>query len=62
MEINVIKKIKERAHALKRHVLLPDSLDERAIQAARRITDEVIANVSLVGFEKRSLIRQKAST
>ncbi|MGO9481510.1 MAG: phosphate acetyltransferase [Candidatus Kryptoniota bacterium] len=58
--MNVIKKIKERAHALKRHVLLPDSLDERAIQAARRITDEVIANVSLVGFEKEILNKAKS--
>ena len=59
METNLIKSIKEKAHAAKRHIVLPDSLDERAIQAARQITDESIAKISLVGSEKKIIDKAK---
>ncbi|MCL4538955.1 MAG: phosphate acetyltransferase [Bacteroidetes bacterium] len=58
METNLIKSIKGKAHAAKRHVVLPDSLDERAIRAARQITDESIARISLIGDESK--ITEKA--
>ena len=58
METNLIKSIKEKARTAKKHIVLPDSLDERAIKAARQITDESIATISLVGNEKA--ISQKA--
>jgi phosphate acetyltransferase len=43
---------------MKKHIILPDSLDERAIQAARIVTDKGIASVSLIGSEND--IRAKA--
>ena len=58
METNLIKSIKGKARAAKRHVVLPDSLDERAIRAARQITDESIARISLIGNENK--ITEKA--
>ncbi len=59
METNLINSIKEKACAAKRHIVLPDSLDERAIKAARQITNESIAKISLVGNEKK--IAEKAN-
>lgn len=53
METNLINSIKTKARAAKRHIVLPDSLDERAIKAARQITDESIARISLVGSQKK---------
>lgn len=49
--ITFLEKIKERAKQLKKHVVLPDALDERTLKAARIITDEKIANVTLIGDE-----------
>ncbi len=51
--------IKERARQLNRHIVYPDATDERAIRAARIVTDEGIARMTLVGDEKS--IRAKAS-
>lgn len=56
---NLLLNIKAKAKDLKRHILLPDSTDERAIQAARIIVDEGIAQISLVGDEGE--IRAKAA-
>jgi phosphate acetyltransferase len=54
----IIDDIKSKALQLKKHIVLPDAIDERSIQAARIIVDEGIANISLVGNEEA--IRSKA--
>src|SRR4030067_425639 len=54
----LIDDIKVKAGHLKKHIMLPDAMDERAIQAARIIVDEKIANISLIGSEEA--IRSKA--
>lgn len=59
METKLIETIKSKAKSLNRHIVLPDAMDERAILAARKITDESIAKVSLIGNE--SDIHRKAS-
>ena len=56
---NLLSNIKAKAKDLKRHILLPDATDERAIHAARIIVDEGIAHISLVGDEGE--IRAKAA-
>ncbi|MEX0736631.1 MAG: phosphate acetyltransferase [Bacteroidota bacterium] len=56
---NLLTSIKSKAQELKRHIVLPDATDERAIQAARIIVDEGIATISLVGDEAE--IRTKAA-
>ncbi len=58
METKIIESIKSKAKSLKRHIVLPDALDERAILAARKITDQSIAKISLIGKEKE--VRKKA--
>lgn len=50
--------LKERAQKLNRHIVYPDATDERAIRAARIVTDERIASISLIGDEQA--IRRKA--
>jgi phosphotransacetylase len=55
---NIIDDIKLKARQLKKHIVLPDAMDERAIQAARIIVDEEIATISLIGHEES--IRSKA--
>ncbi len=55
---NLLEEILSKAKKNKKHILLPDATDERSIQAARRIVDEGIANISLVGNE--TAIREKA--
>jgi phosphate acetyltransferase len=55
---NIIDEIRAKAKQLKKHIVLPDAMDERAIQAARIILDEQIANISLIGNEDS--IRDKA--
>jgi phosphate acetyltransferase len=54
----LLDEIKEKAKKNKKHILLPDALDERAIQASRVIVDEGIANITLIGNEGQ--IREKA--
>lgn len=49
---SLVDTILEKARSLKRHVVLPDALDERTLQAARRCTDESIALISLLGNEQ----------
>lgn len=58
MEMKLIETIKAKAKALNRRIVLPDAMDERAILAARKITDESIAKVLLIGIEKD--VRKKA--
>ncbi len=48
----IIDDIRAKAKQLMKHIVLPDSMDERAIQAARLILDEQIANISLIGNEE----------
>jgi len=55
----ILDQIKQKAKALKRHVVLPDATDERAIKAARICVDEGLATISLIGQEQE--IRTKAS-
>jgi len=46
---NLLSTIKNRSISLKRTIVLPDATDERAIKAARILTDESIARPILVG-------------
>ncbi len=55
----LIESLKAKAKALKRHVVLPDATDERAIRAARICTDEQLATVSLIGDQ--AAIRARAA-
>jgi len=55
---NIIDDIKKKARQINKHIVLPDALDERAIQASRIIIEEKIANISLIGRE--DAIRSKA--
>jgi len=57
---NLLEQIRQNARSLNKHIVLPDATDERAIMAARVLTDERIANASLVGTEAD--IRAKAKT
>ncbi len=54
----LLDQIKLKAKQLKRHIVLPDATDERAIRAARICVDEATAVISLVGKEQE--IRAKA--
>jgi len=54
----LLEEIKKKAQQLKRHIVLPDATDERAIRAARTCMDEELAKISLVGKEEE--IRTKA--
>ncbi|MFH0988523.1 MAG: phosphate acetyltransferase [bacterium] len=54
----IIDSIKEKSRRLKKHIVLPDAMDERAIAAARICTDEQLAVISLIGNEQE--IRAKA--
>jgi phosphate acetyltransferase len=54
----LVEDIKEKAKQLKKHILLPDATDARAINAARICTDEGIATVTLVGDDDE--VRSKA--
>ncbi|MBM4161710.1 MAG: phosphate acetyltransferase [Ignavibacteria bacterium] len=54
----LLEEIRSKAKRLKRHIVLPDATDERAIRAARTCVDEQLAAISLVGTEAE--IRAKA--
>lgn len=56
----LLNSIRTTARSLKRTIVLPDSLDERTINAVRIIFDEKIANVILIGDETQ--IRSKADS
>jgi phosphate acetyltransferase len=55
----LLQQIKSKSKQLKRHIVLPDATDERAIKAARICVDEGTAIISLVGNENE--IRAKAA-
>ena len=50
--MSVLDSIKEKAKADVKHILLPEGSEERTVQAARIITDENIAKVTLLGDEE----------
>ena len=50
--MSVLESIKEKAKADVKHILLPEGGEERTVQAARIITDEKIAKVTLLGDEE----------
>jgi len=56
--VPLLQDIRSRAKRMKRHIVLPDATDERAIRAARICVDEELATISLVG--KEDDIRAKA--
>lgn len=49
--MSVIDNIKAKAKSQKKHILLPEGTEERTVQAAQRIIEEGIADVSLMGNE-----------
>lgn len=51
--ITLLEKIREKAKQLKKHIVLPDALDERTLKAGRIIVDEKIANVTLIGDDEK---------
>lgn len=55
----LLDSIRKKAASLNRHIILPDATDERSIHAARKVTDDGLARISLIGSEKE--IRAKAS-
>lgn len=55
---NFIESIRTKAKQLHKHIVLPDAMDERAIQAARIIVDKGIAKISLIGNDGE--VRAKA--
>jgi phosphate acetyltransferase len=54
-----LQQIKTKAKQIKRHIVLPDATDERAIKASRICVDEGSAVISLIGNENE--IRAKAA-
>lgn len=55
---HLLEEIKSRAKKLRKHIVLPDATDGRAISAARICVDQEIAVISLVGDEEE--VRSKA--
>lgn len=51
--ITLLEEIKEKAKQLKKHIVLPDALDERTLKAGRIIVDEKIADITLIGDEEK---------
>lgn len=57
----LVENIKAKSKQLKKHIVLPDATDERAIHAARICTDQDLAIISLVGDEQEiHAVAQKA--
>ena len=56
---NLLDDIKTKAKNLKRHIVLPDATDERAIRAARSCVDEGLATISLIGDENEITTKAK---
>ncbi|RKX22044.1 MAG: phosphate acetyltransferase [Candidatus Zixiibacteriota bacterium] len=50
--MNPLDKIKERAKEKYRHVVLPEGIEPRMIKAAKKITEQKIARVTLLGNNK----------
>lgn len=51
MPDSIIDSIVAKAKVLKKHIVLPDAMDERVLRAARQCTDDGIASISLIGEE-----------
>ncbi|HEX9615241.1 MAG TPA: phosphate acetyltransferase [Bacteroidota bacterium] len=49
---SLIESITHKSKSLKKHIVLPDAMDDRVLKAARTCVDEGIAVVSLVGKER----------
>ncbi|HLX12252.1 MAG TPA: phosphate acetyltransferase [Bacteroidota bacterium] len=58
-QTNLLESIRQKATAAQRTVVLPDATDERAIKAARILTDEKIVRIILVGDSSK--IRNQAT-
>ncbi len=58
--MGVLDRLRERAKADLRHIVLPEAEDERVLWAAERAVREGIARVTLVGSEEA--VREKART
>lgn len=58
---NLIESIKAKAKALRKHIVLPDAMDERVLKAARMCTDENLATVTLCGDEAKIRILAQQS-
>ena len=56
----LIESVRTKARSLKKHILLPDATDERAIRAARMCVDEQLAFVTLVG-EHQAIVAKAGS-
>ncbi|MBO6060975.1 MAG: phosphate acetyltransferase [Clostridia bacterium] len=50
--MSVIDSIKAKAKSQKKHILLPEGTEERTVQAAQRIIEEGVADISLMGNEE----------
>jgi len=53
--MSVMKRIREKAIAAGKHIVLPEGAEERTVQAAARIVQERIARVTLVGPKEKIL-------
>ncbi len=58
-ELKLINEIKEKAKAIKRTIVLPESHDDRVLKAAEKLTKEGIAKVITLGNESK--IRGRAN-
>lgn len=47
--MNFIEKIKEQAKSNKKRIVLPESMDERVVLAAREVADEKLAEIIFIG-------------
>ncbi|MCK4372748.1 MAG: phosphate acetyltransferase, partial [candidate division Zixibacteria bacterium] len=50
--MNALTRIKDRAKAKKRRVVLPEGTEPRVVRAAKKILSEEIAAVTLLGDEQ----------
>ncbi|MEW6277503.1 MAG: phosphate acetyltransferase [Candidatus Eremiobacterota bacterium] len=57
--MNVLDRLQERARMEPRRILLPESEDERVLQAARQIADRGLARIALIG-QADSLVQRAA--
>ena len=47
--MNTLEKLRTRAQADPRHIILPEGQDDRTLQAARWITDRNLARITVLG-------------
>ena len=57
--MDVLERIRQRASAARKHVVLPEGEDDRTIVAARMCREQGVARVTLVGAETK--IRERAA-